>query len=134
MLTWRSGLPSSKSAILIFAPLTSLKLFLNINIFIIVVDHLLMCIKNKLPYLISLIFCPPRPIMHPIKSFGIVISCVCTLCMFLGGPPTFAAAAAAATAAAVAAGFIGCCCYWGGGCNCGGGGGGVWFVIIDAIH
>ena len=84
--------------------------------------------KNKLPYLISLIFCPPRPIMHPIKSFGIVISCVCTLCMFLGGPPTLAAAAAAE-----AAGFIGCCgCC--GGCNCGGGGGGVWFVIIDAIH
>jgi len=70
--------------------------------------------------------------MHPIKSFGILISCVCTLCIFLGGPATFAAAAAAATAAAVAAGFIGCCgCACG--CSCGGGGGGVWFVIIDAI-
>jgi hypothetical protein len=46
-------------------------------------------VKNKLiqvniskhSYLISLIFCPPLPIMQPIKSLGIFISCVCILCM-----------------------------------------------------
>lgn len=30
-------------------------------------------------YLISLIFCPPRPMIQPMRSLGIVISCVCWL-------------------------------------------------------
>ena len=59
--------------------------------------------------------------MHPIKSFGIFISCVWTLWTFLGGT---AAATAAAAAAAATAGF--CCC-------CGGGGGGVWLCNRVAL-
>lgn len=34
---------------------------------------------TRVSYLISLIFCPARPIIHPIKSFGIDISVVCWL-------------------------------------------------------
>lgn len=51
MQTCLSGLPSSRSAILMLAPLSKR---------------------------ISLIFCPPRPIIQPIRSFGMFISCVCT--------------------------------------------------------
>lgn len=35
--------------------------------------------SNEIAYLISLIFWPARPIIHPIKSFGIDISLVCWL-------------------------------------------------------
>jgi hypothetical protein len=42
--------------------------------------------ENKF-YLISDIFCPPRPIIHPIRSLAIVISrCVCKVARFGGRP------------------------------------------------
>lgn len=57
MQTCLSGFPSSKSAILMLAPLSKR---------------------------ISLIFCPPRPIIQPIRSLGMFISCVCTSTLLLG--------------------------------------------------
>ena len=79
IVTWRSCEPSSKSAILIFAPDACLQRFLS---------KCQRILSNSSSfYRISEIFCPPRPIIQPIRSLAMVISrWDCSVARFAGRP------------------------------------------------